>query len=35
MILVGVLCEQCGTYMDDGEIPGHPRKCDECEEVQR
>lgn len=30
MILNGLLCEVCGTYVD-GEEPGYPRKCEDCE----
>jgi len=29
MILEGMLCEECGTFIDD-ECPDHPRKCAEC-----
>lgn len=29
MILIGMFCEQCGSFMD-GETPGFPRKCDDC-----
>lgn len=31
MMLSGFLCECCGEYLD-GEEPGHPRKCEDCEE---
>jgi hypothetical protein len=31
MVLDGILCESCGVYIDDGEIPGHPRRCKGCE----
>ncbi|GBG09475.1 hypothetical protein PAT3040_04121 [Paenibacillus agaridevorans] len=31
MILEGILCKGCGSYIDDGEEPGHPRTCDDCE----
>lgn len=30
MILAGVLCEQCGGAIGDGQAPGHPRKCSDC-----
>ena len=30
-ILEGMLCESCGSFID-GEAPGHPRQCEECEE---
>ena len=26
----GFACEECGMQID-GEEPGYPRKCDECE----
>ena len=29
MMLAGILCDRCGTYIDDQE-PGHPRLCEEC-----
>jgi hypothetical protein len=29
MMLMGILCERCGVYMDD-DIPGYPRLCDDC-----
>lgn len=31
MILEGILCEQCGCFIDF-EVVGHPRLCDNCEE---
>jgi hypothetical protein len=31
MILEGILCEECGSYIDDEE-PGHLRKCEDCME---
>ncbi|MFP3390646.1 hypothetical protein [Brevibacillus sp. SIMBA_040] len=34
MILSGLLCQVCGTYMDDLQEPGHPRTCDDCKEEQ-
>ncbi|WP_267890504.1 hypothetical protein [Paenibacillus bouchesdurhonensis] len=30
MVLDGLLCECCGLLID-GEDPGYPRKCDDCE----
>lgn len=30
-IIAGLLCEQCGSYID-GDMPGYPRSCDDCEE---
>jgi hypothetical protein len=30
LILEGVLCETCGDYIDNDDIPGHPVKCAEC-----
>lgn len=30
MVLEGLLCEVCGAYVD-GEEPGYPRKCENCE----
>lgn len=29
-ILNGQLCEVCGAFVD-GEEPGYPRKCEDCE----
>lgn len=29
LIMLGILCEQCGEYIDE-EIPGMPRKCKGC-----
>ncbi len=29
-MLDGTLCEVCGSFID-GEIPGYPRKCEDCE----
>lgn len=31
MILDGILCEECGEYIDDDET-GYPRKCAACED---
>lgn len=30
MMLEGLLCERCGELID-GEEPGYPRKCEDCE----
>lgn len=30
MVLEGLLCEECGCYVDDMEAPGYPRKCEDC-----
>ena len=30
MILAGVLCEQCGVYIDE-KASGYPRSCEDCE----
>ncbi len=30
MVLDGLLCECCGLLID-GEEPGYPRKCEDCE----
>lgn len=32
MMLSGLLCQACGTYMDDGAEPGYPRTCEDCME---
>lgn len=29
-ILNGIMCERCGGFID-GEEPGHPRPCEDCE----
>jgi len=33
-ILEGVLCEQCGVYIDSP-AGGFPRKCDDCKPKRR
>lgn len=33
MILNGLLCEKCGSYVD-GEEPGYPRKCYDCQKEE-
>jgi NMD protein affecting ribosome stability and mRNA decay len=35
MMLSGILCESCGSYIEDGEEPGHPRKCDDCMQEEK
>lgn len=30
MVLDGLLCEQCGIFVD-GEETGYPRSCEDCE----
>lgn len=30
-VMEGLLCESCGSFID-GEAPGYPRECDDCEE---
>jgi hypothetical protein len=27
----GLFCEMCGAYLD-GEEPGYPRRCSDCED---
>lgn len=29
-ILEGIVCERCGTFID-GDAPGYPRPCEDCE----
>lgn len=29
-ILNGLLCEVCGSYMEDFKETGYPRKCEDC-----
>ncbi|WP_260490101.1 hypothetical protein [Listeria marthii] len=31
MILEGILCKNCGVFIDE-ENPGCPRRCEDCEE---
>jgi len=32
MTLEGLLCAECGGYIDEIEIaPGHPRWCEDCQ----
>lgn len=30
MMVDGVLCQQCGVLVD-GDVPGYPRYCEDCE----
>lgn len=30
MVLEGIVCEECGIYIDEEEF-GHPQKCEDCE----
>jgi hypothetical protein len=30
MMLDGIMCELCGTFMEDRQAPGYPRKCHCC-----
>ena len=32
MILEGILCEICGTFL--GDPIGHPETCDDCDEIE-
>lgn len=34
MMLDGTLCEACGVFLD-GETPGYPRYCEDCETEQK
>lgn len=34
MHLDGTLCETCGVFLD-GETPGYPRCCEDCEYQQK
>ena len=31
-MLNGLICQVCGSFMDDFEAPGYPRTCEDCEE---
>lgn len=31
MILDGVLCEECGCYLEDNEEKPYAHKCEDCE----
>lgn len=30
MMMEGILCEQCGSFIEDAESSGFPRKCADC-----
>ncbi|WP_311918601.1 hypothetical protein [Carnobacterium divergens] len=30
MTINGLLCQQCGGYLEDFEEPGYPRTCEDC-----
>ena len=32
-VMEGLLCEECGAYVD-GDAPGYPRECEDCQEDQ-
>lgn len=32
MILMGFLCQECGAIMEDCDMPGFPRTCQDCKE---
>lgn len=32
MMINGLLCQGCGSYVEDHEEPGYPRYCEDCEE---
>lgn len=31
LVLMGVLCQECGSAIDD-DVTGYPRRCEDCEE---
>lgn len=33
MILDGLLCQVCGSFIE-GEEPGYPRNCEDCEDEE-
>ena len=33
-MLNGLICQVCGSFMDDFEAPGYPRTCEDCEEEE-
>lgn len=33
-MLSGLICQVCGTFMDDFEAPGYPRICEDCLEME-
>jgi hypothetical protein len=32
MILIGFLCQQCSGIIEDHNMPGYPRTCEDCKE---
>ncbi len=32
MILDGILCQECGVFIENGEALGVPRSCEDCAE---
>ncbi|MCO6019364.1 hypothetical protein [Carnobacterium divergens] len=30
MTINGLLCQECGGYLEDFEEPGYPRTCEDC-----
>lgn len=32
MMLEGILCQECGGFIDDHEADGYPRSCKDCQE---
>ncbi|WPQ59542.1 hypothetical protein [Paenibacillus polymyxa] len=32
MIIEGILCETCGSYIEEGEPQGFPRTCKDCDQ---
>ena len=34
MMLEGIMCEECGEFIDDGEECGYPRLCAGCQPGQ-
>lgn len=30
MMLEGILCQECGGYIDDGQADNYPRSCKDC-----
>ena len=33
-MLNGLICQVCGSFMDDFEAPGYPRTCEDCEDCE-
>ena len=33
-MLSGLICQVCGTFMDDFEASGYPRTCEDCLEME-